>query len=133
MADSVAEIEKAQKLYLKIGVVLFIFTGVTVAVATVPWLDIGRHGFDMADMILGLLIASFKASLVLIIFMHLNHERSLIYQIIILSAVFGATLFLLTGWAYEDPIEYGTPTLLEMENNNIVPDGFYIPPSPPAN
>ena len=58
MADSVEEIKKAQKLYILIGLVLFVFTVVTVAVATQPWLDFGGHGFDMADMTIGLLIAT---------------------------------------------------------------------------
>ena len=53
MADTPEAIKKSQKLYLLIGAVLFVFTVVTVAVATVPALDIGRHGFDTADMILG--------------------------------------------------------------------------------
>jgi hypothetical protein len=44
MADSVEEIKKAQKLYILIGLVLFVFTVVTVAVATQPWLDFGGMG-----------------------------------------------------------------------------------------
>ena len=79
MADTPEAIQKAKKLYLLIGMALFVFTVVTVAVATVPWLDFGEHGFDSKDAIIGLLIASVKASLVAFIFMHLNHELSLIH------------------------------------------------------
>ena len=50
MADSPQEIKKALKLYALIGALLFVFTGVTVAVATVPALDVGHHGFDHYDM-----------------------------------------------------------------------------------
>jgi hypothetical protein len=44
--------------------ILFIGTIVTVLVATVPALDVGHHGFDIWDAILGLAIAATKASLV---------------------------------------------------------------------
>lgn len=40
MADSPEQIKKSLKIYTVIGLVLFIFTGVTVAVATVPALDL---------------------------------------------------------------------------------------------
>lgn len=76
--DEVA-IRRSLRLYFFVGLILFCGTLATVAVATVPALDIGKHGFDKWDMVLGLLIASFKASLVAAIFMHLNHERRLIY------------------------------------------------------
>lgn len=71
-------VRKAKKLYLIVGLLLFCATGATVAVATVPWLDVGGHGFDGWDALLGLGIASFKATLVAAIFMHLSpcrHER----------------------------------------------------------
>ncbi len=79
MADSIAEVQKAKKLYMFIGLLLFFFTIVTVAVATMESLDFGEHGFDKVDAIIGLTIAAFKASLVMIIFMHLNHEKPLVY------------------------------------------------------
>lgn len=72
-------VRKSLRLYLLIGLALFCGTIATVLVATVPALDIGGHGFDKADMVLGLMIATVKASLVAMIFMHLNHERRLIY------------------------------------------------------
>lgn len=110
MADTPEAIKKSQKLYLLIGAILFIFTVVTVAVATVPALDVGRHGFDTADMILGLAIASFKASLVGAIFMHLNHEKGMVYFVFGLGIVMGIALMVLTGWAYSDITNYGSPT-----------------------
>ena len=121
MADSLEHIQKTKKLYLLIGALLFIFTGVTVAVATVPWLDFGAHGFDAIDAVIGLLIASFKASLVLLIFMHLNHEKKLVYQLLGMGVVFAFVLMWLTGWAFEDPLEYGDGT-------KAVGTGFYNPP-----
>lgn len=106
MADSPELIKKSIKTYTLIGLVLFIFTGVTVAVATVPALDIGVHGFDKWDMILGLLIASFKATLVGYIFMHLNHEKKAIYWIFFGAIVFFAFMIILIMSAKSDPIHY---------------------------
>ena len=95
MADSPEEIKKALTLYKWIGGFLFLGTALTVAVATVPALDFGEHGFDTADAVLGLLIASTKAFLVAFIFMHLNHEKKAVYWIFLGSLVFGAILILL--------------------------------------
>ena len=125
MADSPQEIKKALKLYALIGVILFIFTGVTVAVATVPALDVGHHGFDVFDMTLGLAIAAFKASLVMLIFMHLNHEKKLVYTFLIMSAVCGVFLMVITAWAFSDPIEYGKGTTKDNHS------GFYDPSKAP--
>ena len=118
MADTPEAIRKSQKLYLLIGLILFVFTVVTVAVATQPWLDFGAHGFDMADMTIGLLIATFKATLVGAIFMHLNHEKKLVYAVFGIGIFFGVSLMGLTALAYSDPIKYGT----WQEG-----DGFYNP------
>lgn len=118
MADSPEEIKKAQKKYLLIGLILFVFTVVTVAVATVPALDFGRHGFDAMDAIIGLCIASVKATLVALIFMHLNHEKKSIYVFIVLGVLGGISLMGLTAWAFIDPIEYGTA---------VEGDGFFNP------
>ena len=104
MADSVEHIKKTARLYLLIGAVLFIFTGVTVAVAKIPMLDVGKHGFDTMDMILGLAIASFKASLVGYIFMHLNHEKKAIYWIFISALVLCASMFAILFLAKYSPI-----------------------------
>ena len=118
MADTLEEIQKAQKKYILIGLILFVFTVVTVAVATVPWLDFGEHGFDSKDAIIGLIIASFKASLVGAIFMHLNLEKKTIYVVLVLGVLMGIALIGLIGWSFEDPIEYG---------DSVEGDGFYNP------
>ena len=107
MADSIEDIKKAKKLYALIGLTLFFFTIVTVALATVEKLDFGGHGFDYVDAILGLAVAATKASLVMLIFMHLNHEKKLVYYLLIGGFVFAFFLMAITGWAFSDPIEYG--------------------------
>jgi caa(3)-type oxidase subunit IV len=106
MADSPEALQKSLRLYKLIGGVLFIGTIVTVMVATVPWLDVGGHGFDVWDMILGLLIATVKATLVAVIFMHLNHEKSLIYWLFGLGFVAAFFLVALIALAKWDPIHY---------------------------
>lgn len=109
MADSPEAIKKAQQKYLLIGLILFIFTVITVAVATVPWLDFGRRGFDAADATIGLCIATLKAGLVAAIFMHLSNEKRTIYLLIVTGVIGGISLMALTGWAFFDPINYGDP------------------------
>ena len=104
MADTPEAIRKSIRTYLFVGGVLFLGTILTVLVATVPWLDVGRHGFDVWDAILGLAIAATKASLVAAVFMHLNHERKAVYWIFASGLVFVVALFALTGLAKYDPI-----------------------------
>ncbi|NWK55482.1 cytochrome C oxidase subunit IV family protein [Verrucomicrobiaceae bacterium N1E253] len=106
MADSPEEIQKASKLYLLIGATLFVCTVLTVAVAKFEFLDFGQRGFDGVDATIGLLIALFKSSLVAAIFMHLNHEKKLVYWTFGSAIFFGACLMLLTGLAFSDPIQF---------------------------
>jgi caa(3)-type oxidase subunit IV len=96
------EVRKAARTYLLVGLVLFCGTGLTVAVATVPWLDVGGHGFDRWDALLGISIASFKASLVAMIFMHLNHERRLIYAFAALAGMHCIGMFVGIYWHFAD-------------------------------
>jgi cytochrome c oxidase subunit IV len=94
------EVRRSTRLYLLVGLVLFCGTIATAAVATIPALDIGEHGFDKWDALLGLLIASFKASLVAAVFMHLNHERKFVYVFITLAAIHAVGFFVGTYWHY---------------------------------
>ena len=104
MADSPEAIRKSIRKYLIVGGILFVGTVLTVLVATVPALDIGGHGFDAYDCVLGLAIATTKASFVAVVFMHLNDEKKAIYWIFGGALVFCAFLYLLTAWAKSDPI-----------------------------
>jgi caa(3)-type oxidase subunit IV len=104
MANSPEEIQKSKRTYLLVFGGLLVFTCLTVAVASFETLDVGRHGFDHMDCILGLLIASVKAGLVAAIFMHLNHEKKAIYWIFGSGLVFVVCLAALTALAYVDPI-----------------------------
>jgi caa(3)-type oxidase subunit IV len=119
MADSPEAIRKSIRTYMMVGGILFIGTIVTVMVATVPWLDVGHHGFDSWDAILGLAIAATKASLVAAVFMHLNHEKKAVYWIFGSGIVFVIALFALTGLAKWDPIH--DPYFIKGETRNAVP------------
>ncbi|NQX01506.1 cytochrome C oxidase subunit IV family protein [bacterium] len=104
MADTPEAIRKSVRTYMFVGGVLFLGTILTVLVATVPALDVGEHGFDKWDAILGLTIASIKASLVAFIFMHLNHEKKAVYWLFGSGLVMVCSLAGLTALALTDPI-----------------------------
>ena len=97
--DHYADLGKSVRTYLKVGAVLIVFTFITCAVAY--WVDLGDKHLNIA---LGLVIASFKVSLVCLIFMHLNHERGLIYKVMLFAMVFFAAMMFLFVLAYMDPI-----------------------------
>ncbi len=104
MADSIEAIQKAKRTYLIVFGALMVGTILTVLVATVEFLDFGGHGFDIWDAIVGLAIATTKATLVALIFMHLNHEKKPIYWIFIGSFVHFAWLFGLIALSKADHI-----------------------------
>ncbi len=104
MADTPEAIKKSIRIYLTVGGVLFLGTIITVMVATVPWMDVGKHGFDKWDCILGLTIAATKASLVAAIFMHLNHEKKTVYWLFSSALIMVFWLAFLTGLGMYDPI-----------------------------
>ena len=108
MADTPEAIRAHFKQYAIVGIGLFFATGLTVAVATIPALDIGAHGFDYQDMILGFAIAFTKMFFVALIFMHLNSEKKWVYFIFFGSLVFGAILIALFALAMFDPITFKT-------------------------
>ena len=93
------DLAKSVRTYLKVGSVLILFTFITIFVAYK--VDLGDKHLNIA---LGLLIAAFKVSLVCLIFMHLNHERGLIYKVMLFSLVFFAAMMFLFCLAFLDPI-----------------------------
>jgi caa(3)-type oxidase subunit IV len=99
------EIAHHIKLYWIIGGVLAVFTMITVGLS---YLDFdhwwGMHGVNM---VVGMIVASFKVSLVGAIFMHLKGEKPTIWRFLYFTLFFFLGLFLLTFFAYADPI-FGT-------------------------
>ncbi len=83
--------------YLTVFGALLILTVVTVAVSYV-------HLPTTPAVALGLTIAIAKAALVAMFFMHLNHERRLIYVALILTVVLFAALIGLTLWSETDHV-----------------------------
>ncbi len=104
MESTPEEIRKHVKAYKVVGYTLIAFTFITVAVAKVPFLDVGAHGLTGGDITVGLLIASFKASLVALIFMHLNAEKSLIYKVLLFTVFFFFGLMFLSLFELWNPI-----------------------------
>ena len=93
---------KTIKSYFKVGAVLIGGTFLTVAVAYLPWLQSGIHWVDTT---IGLLIATIKVSFVCLLFMHLNHERGLIYKVLLFTVIFSIAMMFLMVLAYLDPIK----------------------------
>ena len=98
--DHEFDFAKSIRTYLKVGATLILFTFITVFVAYK--VDLGDIHLNIA---LGLLIAAFKVSLVGAIFMHLNHERGLIYKTLVFTMIFFAAMMFLFCLAYLDPIK----------------------------
>ena len=73
-------------LYALIGITLLVMTGVTYFVAT---LDLGAF-----NTIVALTIASFKATLVVLIFMHVKYTSEKLTKAVIASAIFFLMLLL---------------------------------------
>lgn len=104
MADTPEAIKKSIRTYIIVGTILFAGTCLTVAVAEFSWLDFGKHGFDRVDAVIGLTIASIKATLVAYIFMHLNHEKKAVYWLFGSGLCMVCSLAFLTALAVGDPI-----------------------------
>jgi cytochrome c oxidase subunit IV len=83
-----AEIDKHVRTYIMVFATLLVLTMVTVAVS---YLHLEVH----EAIVVALLIASIKASLVALFFMHLISERQVILMILALTGVFAVVLLLL--------------------------------------
>jgi cytochrome c oxidase subunit 4 len=92
-----AEIDKHVRTYLMVFVSLLVLTMVTVAVS---YLHLEVH----EAVAVALLIASIKASLVALFFMHLISERQVILLIMALTGAFAVALLLLPAITNHDHI-----------------------------
>jgi caa(3)-type oxidase subunit IV len=100
MADSPQEIQKAVRKILWIGAILIVFTVITVALS---YVELPSHSWNL---IVGMIVATFKAALVALVFMHLNHESKLIYKILAFTTVFALAIFLLIYFSSTDPLQF---------------------------
>jgi len=98
MGHDAHDIASHVKTYIKIGLTLVVFTILTVAISFVDFsVWFGGH----SNMLIGMAVATFKASLVALIFMHLNSERPLIYKVLIFTTVFAIVLFVLFVYSHQ--------------------------------
>lgn len=82
MSTSDAEsIRKQTRSYIVVFVTLMVMTVLTVAVSYFH-MPVGLA------ILVALIIASFKGSLVASVFMHLSHERKVIYWVLLLTVIF---------------------------------------------
>ncbi len=96
--DDHHDVSKHVNKYLLVGGLLLVFTVITVALS---YFDFGSHKANMA---IGMFVATIKAGLVAVIFMHLAAEKKLVYQVLIFTGLFVVALFWLTYLAWYDPI-----------------------------
>ena len=99
-AHTPEEIKAHARNYLYVGLTLFVFTIITVAVSF--W-ENENHAINIA---IGLAIAAFKAGLVAWVFMHLSTDRKhpVIKGLLIFAAIFFIALMFLTLWGKWNPI-----------------------------
>jgi len=95
-AHDAHDVSKHVRTYLLIGLFLLIGTVVTVLAAQIHF---GSHAMNIA---IGLLIATVKAGLVALFFMHLISEKTAIYMFLAVTVFFVAGLVVLTLWASHD-------------------------------
>ena len=86
-ANDLEAVKKHTRTYISVFVALMVLTVLTVAVAQF-------HMPVLAAVVVALIIASFKGSLVAAFFMHLSHERKPIYWLLVLTVVFFLVLML---------------------------------------
>jgi cytochrome c oxidase subunit IV len=91
-------LKKQSNLIWLIGGILIFGTVFTVWIAGV---DLGSHACNIG---IGLLVATIKASLVGLIFMHLKGERGLIYKFLVFTIIFVIGLFFLTYLHWSNPL-----------------------------
>lgn len=97
-AAHAADVSVHVRSYMMVFGALLVLTGVTVALS---YFDFGSM---QANIVIALIVASIKAGLVALIFMHLNHERRQIYVLLAFTTFFAFGLFFLTWLHYADPI-----------------------------
>ncbi len=95
MSDHSHDISKHVRGYLIIGGTLIIGTVLTVLAS---YVDLGHHW----NIVLALIIATVKASLVALFFMHLISEKAMIYTVLAFTALFFVGLMFLTIGAHAD-------------------------------
>jgi len=97
--DAAHHVEAHVKGYVMVGALLAFCTVLTVGLS---YVNFGTPG---ANIIVAMVLATFKVGCVAAIFMHLKSEKWTIYRILLITVVFAIGLFALTGLAFSDPIK----------------------------
>jgi cytochrome c oxidase subunit IV len=100
MSSDPEAVRKSVRLYFMIGMALFVFTAITVAVNQV-------HLVIPLAITVALIIATVKGSMVGSVFMHLSHEKKWIYGALLLTLMFWIVLMAVPFFTVNDSI--GTP------------------------
>jgi len=87
-----SDVSKHIRGYMIVGGTLLVGTILTVLAS---YVDLGHHW----NIILALIIATVKASLVVLFFMHLISERQMIYIVLAFTVLFFTSLMYLTLWS----------------------------------
>lgn len=98
MGHSAEDVRKQVKGYIAVFAALMVLTLVTVAVSYLHLSSIGER------VTVALIVATVKASLVAVVFMHLKAERFLVYVTLALTAFFVVLVFALPIWAESDHV-----------------------------
>ena len=99
MHSDPAAIKKSVRSYITVFVMLMVFTVITVAAASF-------HFAVPLAITIALVIATMKGSMVAGVFMHLSHEKQLIYGALLLTFMFFVMLLFLPVLAYMDRVKY---------------------------
>ena len=102
MSSDPAEIQKSVRSYIKVFVMLMIFTVITVAASRF-------HLAVPVAITIALIIAAMKGSMVAAVFMHLSHEKRWVYGTLLLTAAFFLVLLLLPLFTSLDSLAIGSP------------------------
>ena len=99
MHSDPAEVKRSVRSYITVFVMLMVFTVITVAAASF-------HFAVPLAITIALVIATMKGSMVAGVFMHLSHEKQLIYGALLLTFMFFVMLLFLPVLAYMDRVKY---------------------------
>jgi len=95
----IEDIRKHVRAYLVVFAALAALTVITVAISRV---DFGAHSINI---VIGLLIATIKASLVALYFMHLISEKQVIYAVLALTVIFFIGLLFIPVFTEADNVK----------------------------
>ena len=89
-----------QHVKLAIGIIVALLV-LTIATVLASYIHLGHAG----NIVLALIVATVKATMVAAVFMHLIGEKSMVFRVLIFAFIFFAGLIALTLFCYGDFVE----------------------------